>query len=231
MITLFNTSSSRRTDKLLLRVVGTFGSFQSGIGIRYESGPLINVAQQALASKLTIGERLPHAEIVNAADGLEHNLQDLAPSNFRYKVLLFAGDVSEEAQRKRLQAAATAVNKRFPQGKEIATRADVHVIGYGQDITDMSVHLQKLPGLDWYRCASPLTLQRQYEGLIGYICRSFADTANAFAPAEGKLHEAFGIDAQGAAIVVRPDGYVSAVGRLDASLEQTLAAYFDVYAA
>jgi hypothetical protein len=60
--------------------------------------------------------------------------------------------------------------------------------------------------------------------------RSFADTTNAFLPAEGKLHEAFGIDAQGAVIVVRPDGYVAAVGRLDASLEQDLSTYFDVYA-
>jgi hypothetical protein len=147
--------SLRLTDvAALFRVVNTFGSFQSGIGIRYESGPLINVTQQSLASKLTIGERLPPATIVNAADGIEHDLQDLVPSNFRYKVLLFAGDVSVEAQRERLHVAATVVEKRFPQSKEGTSKADVHVIGYGEDITEMSVYVQKLPGLDWYRCAS-----------------------------------------------------------------------------
>ena len=53
---------------------------------------LTNTTHQSAASNLIIGQRLlPHI-LVRAADAREVNIQDLAPSNARFKLFVFPGD-------------------------------------------------------------------------------------------------------------------------------------------
>lgn len=59
--------------------------------------------------------------------------------------------------------------------------------------------------------------------------RIYADTTDPFLPADGALHKTFGISKQGAVVVVRPDGYVGMLGRLDGGLDEDLARYFDAF--
>lgn len=52
---------------------------------------LTSTAHQSAASNLIIGQRLlPHI-LVRAADAREVNIQDLAPSNARFKLFVFSG--------------------------------------------------------------------------------------------------------------------------------------------
>ena len=77
---------------LVRRALHTAGGFISGIGIRYADSAIVNSKHQSHAQHLVIGKRVPPQMVVCAADGGPYELQDLLPSDTRFKVLVFAGD-------------------------------------------------------------------------------------------------------------------------------------------
>jgi phenol 2-monooxygenase len=58
---------------------------------------LVEAAHQAAAPNLIIGQRLLPHTLVRAADAREVNIQDLAPSDARFKLFVFPG--GEHAQK------------------------------------------------------------------------------------------------------------------------------------
>lgn len=84
------------TENLIIslshRAFQSYGNFSSGVGVHYADSTLVNTAHQSAASNLIIGQRLlPHI-LVRAADAREVNIQDLAPSDARFKLFVFSGD-------------------------------------------------------------------------------------------------------------------------------------------
>lgn len=77
----------------------------------------------------------PHS-FVRAADGRPSEIQDLLPADTRFKVLLFAGDTTDEAQMRRVRAFADALEsedgwfKRFG-GRDPWNVFDVFTISTG----------------------------------------------------------------------------------------------------
>ena len=91
-------------------VFETFSGFSSGVGIRYQPSTIVNDAHQVLASKLIIGERMiPHV-FVQAADVRPVNIHDLLPSDTRFKLIIFVGNVGCANQMARLCALAEAMD-------------------------------------------------------------------------------------------------------------------------
>ena len=82
--------------------------------MHYEPSALSSPQHQACAAKLAVGERVvPHA-FVRAADGRPYDIQDLLPSDTRFKILLFAGNTADAAQSARV--AALAERMAAPEG-------------------------------------------------------------------------------------------------------------------
>ena len=75
------------------RAIKTADGFASGIGVHYAPSAIVNSKHQSQAQHLVIGERVPPQMMVCAADGRPYELQDLLPSDARFKVLVFAGDM------------------------------------------------------------------------------------------------------------------------------------------
>jgi phenol 2-monooxygenase len=74
------------------RAFQSYGNFSSGVSVHYAPSTLTNTTHQSAASNLIIGQRLlPHI-LVRAADAREVNIQDLAPSNARFKLFVFPVD-------------------------------------------------------------------------------------------------------------------------------------------
>ena len=76
----------------LRRAIKTAGGFASGIGVHYAQSAIVNPKHQSHAQHLVTGQRVPPQMVVRAADGRPYELQDLLPSDTRFKVLVFAGD-------------------------------------------------------------------------------------------------------------------------------------------
>jgi phenol 2-monooxygenase len=71
----------------------------SGIHVHYASSAITNELHQHLAPHLIIGERMPPQIFVGAADARPYEIQDMLPSNTRFKLLLFVGYLTKERVR------------------------------------------------------------------------------------------------------------------------------------
>ena len=78
----------------------------SGIGVRYADSAIVDSKHQSHAQHLVVGERVLPQMVVCAADGGPYELQDLLPSDTRFKVLVFAGDTMCAEQLNRVNVLA-----------------------------------------------------------------------------------------------------------------------------
>ena len=67
----------------------------SGIGICYSPSTVVDPKHQKCAENLIIGQRMPPQIFLRAADIRPIEIQDLLPSNVRFKVLIFVGNLTE----------------------------------------------------------------------------------------------------------------------------------------
>jgi phenol 2-monooxygenase (NADPH) len=80
----------------LPRAFQSYGNFSSGVGVHYAPSAITETTHQTSATNLIIGQRLlPHV-LVRAADAREVNIQDLAPSDTRFKLFVFPGEHTQK---------------------------------------------------------------------------------------------------------------------------------------
>ena len=75
--------------------------------MRYAPSVITSTTYQSKASKLDIGKRLPPQVIVRAADSRPYEIQDLLPSDIRFKILVFSGNSTDEGRKALLDEMAT----------------------------------------------------------------------------------------------------------------------------
>ncbi|KAJ7068706.1 FAD binding domain-containing protein [Mycena amicta] len=182
-----------------LKAFQTFGGFTSGIGIRYAESAIVNYDHQRYARNLVVGQRMPPQVLVRAADFRVMELQDLLPSDTRFKLLLFTGDADVAA----LQVLAEGM-------KRIVSRYGVAAV----DI--LSIVKSKRPNFN---------LLELPEVLRSHWSKVFCDEKHMRGTEGGEAYNTFGIDPEvGAIVCVRPDGYVGMVAPL--SEPSTIETYF-----
>ncbi|GBE86738.1 Phenol hydroxylase [Sparassis crispa] len=191
------------THEQFLQAFQTFGLFTSGIGVHYGASAIVNTTHQSYATKLIIGQRmLPHV-FVCAADARPFELQDLLPSDTRFKILVFAGNTADEQQLARVNALAEEMGA--PEGffRRFGRGAPDNVF----DILSISsAKKQEVNFTDLPELFRP------------HWSKVLLDDADMYRRSGGGGYEYYGIDPRGAIVVVRPDGYVGAVapfGRVD----------------
>jgi phenol 2-monooxygenase (NADPH) len=78
------------------RAFQAYGNFSSGVSVHYAPSTITDPTHQTAATNLIIGQcLLPHV-LVRAADAREVNIQDLAPSDGRFRLFVFPGDVAPQ---------------------------------------------------------------------------------------------------------------------------------------
>ncbi|KAF8262324.1 FAD binding domain-containing protein [Lactarius quietus] len=171
--------------------LGTFqkhGDFSSGVGVQYAPSVVTDPSHQAAAENLIIGQRLlPHV-LVRAADAREFNIQDLAPSDSRFKLFVFPGEHVDKV--------ASFLER--PEGFFNKRRDAYSIITVLQGDKTTVDHL-----------AMPPVLRPHWTKVL-------LDDTDVTGTRGGQIHERYGICRKaGAIVVVRPDGYVSTVAPLD----------------
>ncbi|RDB15363.1 Phenol 2-monooxygenase [Hypsizygus marmoreus] len=184
-----------------IKAFKTFGGFTSGVGICYAESQIINATHQSYAKNLIVGKRLPPQILVRAADFRPFELQDLLPSDARFKVLLFAGDTSQPSQRMRLAMLAAemgAVNgflKTYTPGGNIFAAFDIIAISSAKRTVVRHTDVPELFGSHWSKVFIDVEDMKKTQG--------------------GDTYANFGINPMGVVVVVRPDGYVGMVAPFD----------------
>ncbi|EJC99941.1 uncharacterized protein FOMMEDRAFT_22425 [Fomitiporia mediterranea MF3/22] len=189
----------------MLKAYETFNGFTSGTGIQYAPSPITNGKFQDLARNLRIGMRMPPQIIVRVADARTYELQDLLPSDTRFKVLVFAGDLGYESQR-------------------------INVDKFVEESTAPSGFLSRFgrrrgPDSEWNEVFEVLTILIGVKESVDYTCvpsalrphwsKVFVDDKVIGSAEGGKAYRSFGILPEGAVVIVRPDGYVGMIGPLE----------------
>ncbi|KAG1845336.1 FAD binding domain-containing protein [Suillus subluteus] len=85
--------------------------FTSGVGIHYQRSIAVNDRNQELANGLVLGKCVPPCKFMRAADAWPFELQDLLPSDFLFKLLVFTGEFSDLLQQARVESMVMDMKK------------------------------------------------------------------------------------------------------------------------
>jgi len=189
------------SHEFFLKIFQTFGGFTSGIGICYTDSLITDTQHQSYAKNLVIGQRVLPQVILRAADCRPFEIQDLLPSDARFKIILFIGDTSDSRQLGIINDLANELDgvlgKLAPSGR-IFTMFDILAVCSD---TKISIRLgyKKLPLL-----------------IRSHWSRVFIDDKDLQGTSGGDGYKNYGIDNKtGAIVIVRPDGYVGMISPLD----------------
>lgn len=197
--------------------------FTSGVGITYQPSILVSETPSvdSAASKLVLGRRLPPRVLVRIADCHPLNLQDECPSDGRFKILVFTGDLTDSAQAERVATAATALAG--PQGllrsfPDFEGMFDILPIVKG---VERKTPYTRVPSELWSHWSKYVVALHAFTLSIHWILirlyRVFVDEPSRQDAEAGICYESFGISPEkGAIVVVRPDAHVGIAAHLDA---------------
>lgn len=175
-----------------------FGLFSSGIGVHYAPSSVVSPTYQSAASGLPIGQRVLPQMFLRAADGRPFEIQDVLPSDTRFKVLVFTGDTSDPEQLLKVNDVAEGLKRvlqLYAPGRDVVKMFDV--------LTFSAAVKERV----MYNAVPPL--------LRAHWTKVFTDDMDTVGKLAGGGYEYYGIDKkEGAVVVVRPDGYVGTAAPL-----------------
>ena len=95
----------------LLSAYEKVGGFASGIGIRYAPSSIVNNTHQNVSANVIVGERVPPHVFIRVANAEPIQIHDVLPADTRFKILVFAGDLSDQSDLAKLVTLGEELNK------------------------------------------------------------------------------------------------------------------------
>ncbi|CEJ89837.1 Putative FAD binding domain protein [[Torrubiella] hemipterigena] len=166
------------------------------------------VSDQNLSKSIAVGKRIPSVKILNQSDARPWHLQERLPSNGRWRVIVFPGDITDATQAAKLKAVGEALH-----GESSFLRQYTPEGGRYDDVFEvLAVH--KAPRHSVTIFDFPEVF-REYDETDGWdYNKIFVDDVS-YHEGHGNIYEEFGIAPTGCIVIARPDQYVSYIGSLD----------------
>lgn len=167
------------------------------------------VSLQELARDVKVGMRMPSFKVLNQADARPWHFQELLRSNGRWRLVVFAGNVKEKAQKERVDTLGRELGgeksflKRFtPGGRK-----------YDSVIEVLTVHAAPRQEVTIFDFDPVLRPWDESDGWDYW--KIFVDDQS-YHEGHGEAYKNYGVDPEkGCAVILRPDQYVSWVGEVD----------------
>ncbi|KAF7903981.1 hypothetical protein EAF00_001315 [Botryotinia globosa] len=175
------------------------------IGVAQNINSIV-VGKQHLATNIKIGMRMPSFKVLNQSDARPWHFQELLKSDGRWRIVVFAGDISKKIQMLRIQNLSGGLK----------TLAAQYLLG--TDRTDSAIEILMIHSapriqielLDLPEIFHPLSNRDGYD-----YDKVYVDDLS-YHEGYGKAYEGYGVDKKrGCLVLVRPDQYVSWVGGLE----------------
>ena len=195
--------------------------FSAGFAVEYGASVLIakDSSKQDLATAIPLGKRFPSFKVVNHCDARSWHLAQRLKANGLFHILLFAGDVSQPEQMKRVHSFSHALAK--PSSLNLLQRdtgsSDREAVA---DI--LTVHSAPRGGVEFFDFPD---LLRPFDAELGWdYDRIFVD-GEPYYEGHGHAYQGYGVnELRGCVVVVRPDEHVAWIGELEDV--EALEAYF-----
>ena len=164
---------------------------------------------QTLASKIEVGKRIPSFKVLNQSDARPSHLQELLRSNGRWRVIIFAGDVTEPAQATKLKT----LGAQLARPQSFLNRFTPPSGRYDNVFELLVVH--KAPRRDVSVFDFPEVF-RPYDEVDGWdYWKIFVDDES-YHEGHGQIYQNLEVNPEGCSVILRPDQHVSYVGPMDA---------------
>ena len=161
--------------------------------------------KQNLATNVPLGQRFPSFKVVNHSDARSWHLGEWLKSDGRFRILIFAGDVSNQRQMKHVHNFALGISN--PRSVLRRCRKDIYAL-----IDILTIHCaprDKIELSDFPELVHPFDAQSGWN-----YNKIFVDMKPYYGK-HGQAYQNYGIDKEsGCVIIVRPDQHVSWIGDL-----------------
>lgn len=182
-----------------LRAFQTGGGFTSGIGVHYMPSTITNDMHQQYAPHLIIGERMPSQIFVRAADARPYDIQDMLPSDTRFKLLFFVGYLTDERVK-----ALDALSEEMRDPSCFLQKYGYPSKGIAKGMFDI-VTIMSGDKEDVEFTRVPALLRPHWSTVL-------LDDTDTMRSLGGGAYKRFGIDPRNIILaIIRPDGYVGMI--------------------
>lgn len=194
---------------LIVAKTGDAAEQGDGTDVSQKQTSLRVVGKQELAANIKIGMRMPSFKVLNQSDARPWHLQERLKSDGRWRLVLFAGDVSNKKQMAQVQnlGAALALPESFisrftPPGKPINSVIEAMLI---HSVPRTSVDIFDFP-----------EIFRPFDKRDGWDYMKIYVDDQSYHEGHGQAYKNYGVDPQvGCVVILRPDQYVGFVGSLE----------------
>ena len=161
---------------------------------------------------LTPGMRLPDFQMLNQSDAVPTQMHKAMKTDGRFRVLVFAGNLTREAQRARIADLAAHLASDEDSFVNVYEPASTSTTSISHPIEIITIHSPARTGVELQEL--PAVLHPWNEGLGWDYWKVFADDRDIHGE-HGEAYRKCGTDeTKGALVVVRPDGYLGMVAEL-----------------
>ncbi|KAF7121965.1 hypothetical protein CNMCM5793_009519 [Aspergillus hiratsukae] len=196
-------------SSLLVAKAGDSGEQGDGTDVASKDKSLRVVSKHYLSTGISVGMRMPSFKVLNQSDARPWHLQELLKSNGRWRVIIFAGNLTNRENfgrysqlGEKLSSPTSFLRRYTPPGQPIDSVIEVLTVHAGPRT---SIELLDLPEI-----FHPYSEKQGWD-----YWKVFADDQS-YHEGHGKAYENYGIDPRrGASVIVRPDQYVSWLGEVD----------------
>ncbi|OBT86700.1 hypothetical protein VE02_04637 [Pseudogymnoascus sp. 03VT05] len=188
------------------------GQYTAGLTAKYGDSQITNAgdSMQSLAANLVVGMRFPSAQVVRFCDAKAMQLVKALPSDGRWRVVIFAGDIKQPENAIRLEelgaylySSGGPIRSHTPVSADIDSFIEPIVVLSGQRVDTLQ---EQIPD-----CFSPPTGKWKMRDLHKVY---FDDES--YNSGHGKAYEFYGIEpSRGAVAIVRPDHYISMITKIE----------------
>jgi phenol 2-monooxygenase len=180
-----------------------------GTDVSQKTSSLRVVGKPSLASEIKLGMRMPSFKVLNQADARPWHFQELLRSTGQWRIVLFAGNVSQQTQMDRVQKLGEAlaspesfISRFTPRGKPIDSVIEVLTV-HSAPRTSMELH-------DFPDILHPFSEREGWDYWKIYV------DDQSYHEGHGRGYENYGVDKNtGCVVILRPDQYVSWIGHLE----------------
>ncbi|KAJ4397779.1 hypothetical protein N0V93_002016 [Gnomoniopsis smithogilvyi] len=167
-------------------------------------------SKQSLATGLPIGMRFNSFKVLNQADARPWHFQERLPADGRFRIVLFAGDILSPAQKARVDAFCTALDK----PTSFLRRATPASATIDSVVEVLTIHSSPRTETELLRDFPEIL--HPYDEHTGWDYGKVFVDADSYHEGFGDAYKNYGVDkVRGCVVAVRPDQYVGWVGDLE----------------
>ncbi|KAJ3955866.1 hypothetical protein N0V92_007606 [Colletotrichum tropicale] len=227
--------------------------FTTGVGVNYQ--PTVLVAKspeedpegdndlkkstakstQSLATNCKLGQRFPSYKVIRQSDARLWELHHKLPSNGRFRLVVFGGDISQQAQRDTVNALGAWLTTYLPKLPTIKLTpgSDPHSgsmkFKTDEDPSIVDVLLVHTAPRDQVELLKDVhEMYHPFDSKLGWDYDKVYVDGKTFYEEPQRAYEKYGIDeTKGAVVGLRPDGYVGLVTSVGHDGQQEIQNWFD----